>query len=200
MFINEKILKRLMAKAYKGNGLFMGRFDGWVYLMDSFHGTWAARIAVRCVPKSILGAMVECAGEIPGEGEGWTSDKEGNQMEVFNKWRLPDYRLEDKRGALAELTPVCVVATGGTLYSVLQLDNDQALAVRLDLLAAAGPACRDNENQESMISGPYYDGESGIYTFTNQAVWHVAAGTPNRTEHVMEMLSETHLRYDEETD
>ena len=194
MFIDEKILKRLMMKAYKGNGLYMARYDGWYHLAAAFSASWEARIAVGCVPKTILGTMVECAGEIPGEGEGWTADKEKNQIEAFDKWSIP--KLEDLTQTAAH-TPVCVCSRGGMIYRVMQLPNDSVICAPPDMLAAINPTCVDKDNGEDMIKGPFYDGRSGLIAYTNHALWHIGGGNPIDTDGIMDILSEQTLRYDE---
>jgi hypothetical protein len=198
VFINEKILKRLMMASYKRNGVYMAREEGWIYLSDAFFTSWEARIAVGCVPKTILGAMVECAGAIPEDCTGWTADKEKNQMEAFLKWGLDEKTLQGDTGySRAEITPLYISSPGGTLYRILQLDNNSTLAVHPEYLNAVDPGCIDKENGEGMIRGPYYDGEKGIFAFTDHAVWHVTAGNPPQTDHIMNVLSDHRLRFDE---
>ena len=67
MFINEKILRRLMAKAYKGAGVYMGHFDGKYHIRGA-GGSWEALILDTVIPKPILSQMVECSGTIPEDG------------------------------------------------------------------------------------------------------------------------------------
>lgn len=195
MFINEKILKRLMLRSFKGNGLYMANYDGYYYLSDAFSWVWEARIAVGCVPRAILGVMVECAGDLPREGEGWTSDKEKNQTEAFKKWGMPE--PENGKYPLVRETPVLIMSMGGTPYRVLQLPGNEAISARLDLLSAINQGGVDRDNGEEMISGPFFDGEGGIFAFTNHAAWHISARNPQMTEDIMESLSVEALRYDE---
>ena len=198
MFINEKILKRLMMASYKRNGIYMAREEGWLYLSDAFSVSREARIAVGCVPKTILGAMVECAGSMPEDCTGWTADKEKNQMEAFLKWELDEKTFQGIDGySRVEITPVYISSQGGTLYRILQLNNNAALAVRPEFMNAIDPACIDRENEEGMIRGPYYDGNRGIFAFTDHAVWHVSADNPPLTHHIMDVLGEHRLRFDE---
>ena len=195
MFINEKILRKLMIKAYKGNGLYMHRECGYYYLADEFNRSWEAKIAVGCVPKTIMGAMVECAGELPEDGEGWTSDKEKSQREAFLKWGAPDPECQTLEPVT--LTPVLVMSPGGTVYHVLQLPNDVTICVTPAMWNAIDAAAVDRANGEGMIKGPFYDGDRGIVAYTDQAVWHAHAGRPIRTDEVMDILSEHMLRYDD---
>lgn len=192
MFINQKILKRLMQRAYKGNGLYMANYDGYMYLSDPFAGTWAAKMAVGCVPKEILAMMVACAGRIPENGEGWTSDVEKDQIEAFLRYEEP------KHGSKADVTPLYMFSPGGVAYRIVQLTNCSVLCVKPALLEAIDPASIDNNNEESMIEGPFYSGEDTLYARTNQATWVIRGGAPPRTEAIRNALEQTALAFDAE--
>ena len=106
MFIDEKILIRLMKKAQKGAGVYIGRWDGWYVIGGSY---WKARIAVGCLPRTVAAAMVELSGSIPQEGEAWTADKEKNQMEAFDIWETTD-RTQSR----LYVRPIWLAKPGGT--------------------------------------------------------------------------------------
>lgn len=192
MFINEKILKKIMLKAYKGTGLYMGNYDGYYYLGEPFSSSWEAKIAVGCVPKTILAMMVECAGEIPQEDEGWTTDKSTVQAEAFKKWSLE----EPADPKLVVPTPLSIQSRGGVLYRLAQLPHNNMLtAVHPALLQAIDPRCIDRQNEETMIEGPYYDGRRGIYAKTNQATFHIWTGNIPETDTIMDILNNADASY-----
>lgn len=189
MFIDEKILTKLMKRAYKGNGVFMAREDGWYYLKG---GYWDAKIAVGCMPRSVLGLMIQMCGAIPEEGERWTSDKDQDQFEMFlGGLEMPKQRIPMFKRRVALLSP------GGTPMQVLQLENDAVMYFSMELLAAANPACLDTENQESNLTGPFYDGEHGTFWETNQAVWHIIQLTYDDLNSIVDYLSDTALEIEE---
>lgn len=190
MFINEKILKRLMLKAYKGNGLYMSRSEGWYTLQG---GYWNARIAVGCMPKELLAAMVECAGVIPMEGESWTADKEKNQLDLG----IDFWQEIESDGTELSITPVAIVSEGGTLYRVLQFPGGTVMTFRSDLVSAADPSRIDRDNDEGSLEGPYYDGGGGVYWETNHAMWRVMECRITDCETLTSRLGEIPLRRDE---
>lgn len=190
MFINEKILTRLMKNAYKRNGVYMGREEGWYYLKG---GYWDAKIAVGCMPRPILALMFEMCGAIPEEGEGWTSDHEKDQYELF----LRGISVPEDRRVPMYLRRVALISRGGTAMQVLQLDNDEVMYFRPELLAAADLASVDRSNGEEMIRGPYYDGENGAFWETNHAVWHILQVRDNDLEGIVKYLSERDLSIEE---
>ena len=163
-----------------------------MYLSEPFTGTWAAKIAIGCVPKEILATMVACAGRIPEDGEGWTSDIEKDQYEAVLRYGEP------KPGSKADVTPVCVLSPGGTMYRVVQLQNCSVLCVSPELLEAIDPASIDRENEEGMIEGPYYTEEDEIYAKTNHATWVIRGVDPPRTQAIRAALEKTALVFDAE--
>ena len=191
MFINEKILKRLILKAYKGNGLYMSRSEGWYTLQG---GYWSARIAVGCMPKELLAAMVECAGAIPAEGESWTADKEKNQLDLgVDFWQ----EIEGD-GTELSITPLMIVSGGETaLYRVLQFPGGTVMTFRQELVSAADPSRIDWDNDEGSLEGPYYDGGGGVYWETNHATWRVMECRITDCETLTGRLGEIPLRRDE---
>ena len=190
MFINKRILKRLMLKAYKGNGLYMGNYDGHIYLGEPFTASWMAKIAIGCVPREILATMVECAGEIPQPEESWTSDRDGSQRELFQRWSEPH------GGTLADVTPVYVSSPGGDLFRAVQMQNCKILYLRPEMLDAIDAGSIDRENQETMIEGPFYDGEGRLYARTNQATWLIRGWAPPRVQEITAALEEKELKFD----
>lgn len=193
MFINEKILRKIMMNAYKANGLYMGNYDGYYYLADKFHMSWEAKIAVGCVPNTILAAMVECSGGVPQNGEGWTSDKEGSQMEAYNVCDLS----EPENPYAIDQTPLYLMGKNGTLYRFMQLQhNNRLMLTNPVLLLAIDPRSIDRQNEETMIEGPFYDGKHGIYAKTNQAVFRIWAGVVPKTESIMDAMESAEVKYE----
>lgn len=195
MFINEKILKKLMIKAFKTTGLYMNRMDGWYMLKGS---GWEAKIAEGCIGKEILSAMVACAGVIPQEGEAWTADTEKLQIEAqFDQWpALP----KPEKAAEMSVTPCAVLSSGGEVYRILQFTEGGILTFREILIAAADVTRIDQANQESTLLGPFSDKYHGAFWQTNQAVWHILSTAPNRTDNLLDRMSGIRLSYDEVED
>lgn len=192
MFINHKILKRLMQKAYKANGLYMANYDGYIYLSDPFTAAWQAEIAIGCVPKSILATMVECSGRLPEEGEGWTSDTEKDQMEAYRRYTEPEHIGQ------AKITPFFMASPGGTVYRVVQAPDNHVVCLLQEYLDAIDPKSIDADNEETMIAGPFYGDGNMIYAKTDEATWVIRGGYPPRTEMIRSVLEQTDLSFDEE--
>lgn len=187
MFINEKILIKLMKRAQKSSGVYIGRWDGWYVICG---GYWKARIAVGRLPRSVAAAMVELSGNIPQEGEAWTADKEKNQLEGFSKW-------ENAEGVgPCFVRPVWVATPGGTPLRVLQLNDGTCLTFRDEHVAAALYAI-DTSTQESQKDGPHWDGDRGAVWQTNQAAWHIYSMRYDEMSDILDLLAEQPLEYTE---
>lgn len=191
MFINEKVLIRLMKEAYKGTGVYIGRFDGWYVIAG---GYWEARIAVGCASNKTLACIVELSGSLPGEHEAWTADKEKNQLEAFNKFE--EFKREG-HGEMAIRRLVLLTPGGSGLAVLQQLEDNMVLTVKLDLVnAALGET--DSKNGEEKRIGPVYDGSGGAYWYTNQAEWYVRQTRYDDLEDIISLLESAPLQLKEE--
>lgn len=187
MFINEKILIRLMKKAQKGTGVYIGRWNGWYVISGSY---WIARIAAGCLPRPIAAAMVELSGSIPEEGEAWTADKEKNQLEAFDMWNTPELL------GRMYVRPVWLATPGGTPMKVLQKE-DGGIFTYPDPLVMAAFGTIDRANQETEIVGPTWAGDGKAVWTTNQAAWLIRSTYYAELSEIMQLLAETPLEYTE---
>lgn len=193
MFIDEKILRRLMAKAYKGAGVYMGHFDGKYHIRGA-GGSWEALIIDNVCPKTILSQMVECSGRIPEEGESWTADKEKDQMAMYDQWPELTARTEILK------TPVVIQSESGMPLRVMQLPNEKVMLFREELVAAIDPTSVNTGQGEEMYQGPFYDGAHGIFAKTNHAVWHILESETRKLEKIKAILESGYLAYDMDED
>ncbi len=193
MFINDKILRRLMVRAYKGAGVYMGHFDGRYHICAG-NGSWEALIRDTFCPKSILSQMVECSGRIPGEGESWTADKEKDQMAIYDVW--PELTAQ----ADVQKTPVVVQDEGGAVLRVMQLPNNKIMLFREELIAAIDPGSVATHQGEEMYQGPFYDGQKGIFVTTNHAAWHILETKPRKMTKIRAILESGFLSFDADED
>ena len=189
MFINEKILIRLMKKAQKGTGVYIGRWGGWYVIGGSY---WKARIAAGCLPRKVAAAMVELSGSIPQEGEAWTADKSKNQMEGFDIWEKMD-----PGGAAVFIRPMWLATPGGTPIRVLQREDDRVFTFP-DALVVAAFGERDTKNEETERAGPIWDGDGGVFWSTNQAAWNIKATSYRELDEIMHHLDRVPLEYTED--
>ena len=63
MFIEERILKRLIKQAYKAAGLVLVN-TGEDYIIEGSY--WAIQVQKEHLPKKIKAAIIELTGELPG--------------------------------------------------------------------------------------------------------------------------------------
>lgn len=112
MFVKMSILKRLMKEAYK-SGLTLANsgerilIAGWYWEMD---------IRKEEMPKELLAAIIELAGELPDAGERYICDKGGNQKEFGKPMEI------NPEGCETEyiVTNVTLLSGTGTEQRILQ--------------------------------------------------------------------------------
>lgn len=148
MFVKMSILKRLMKEAYK-SGLTLANsgerilIAGWYWEMD---------IRKEEMPKELLAAIIELAGELPDAGERYICDKGGNQKEFGKPMEI------NPEGCETEyiVTNVTLLSGTGTEQRILQNygtgDIELINEVFIDLIYKAekdlsmpepeGPYCR----------------------------------------------------------
>ena len=81
MFLKRNVLKALMTRAYKGNGLRV-RNDGAGLTIAG--AKWAVYFLHGDMPKETMGDLISLVGELPSRHEMYTADKNGNQMEIYD--------------------------------------------------------------------------------------------------------------------
>lgn len=65
MFLKPQILKRIIKSAYNQSSLVLANTGENMYISG---GYWEMEIKKEFLPKTILAAVIELAGEIPSEG------------------------------------------------------------------------------------------------------------------------------------
>ena len=169
MFVNPKILKKLMKEAFKANFLIIGRNEDNMYIQGQY---WKLICKRNFVPKTIYAEIIELAGEIPEEGECFCAGKEGNQMQI-NSMTI-DFPANAR---VAEVTDFILEAKSGTLQRLLQLASGKIALINEVFHAATKGAHYDEEQGETQAIGPYVDFGHGIFwknnTGTLQACFRV---------------------------
>ena len=77
MFVKLSILKRLMKQAYK-SGLALANSGERILIAGRY---WEMDIRKEEMPKELLAAVIELAGELPEPGKRYSCTKDGNQQE-----------------------------------------------------------------------------------------------------------------------
>ena len=81
MFLNQKILNKLMKAACKG-GLTVARKEDWIYLAGR---GWKAKIKESYMPNKTKGDLITLIGELPKNGECYVAGtKEITKDEKFS--------------------------------------------------------------------------------------------------------------------
>ena len=82
MFVKMSILKRLMKEAYK-SGLVLANNGETIMIAGNY---WQMDIKRALMPKELLAAIIELAGELPGAGER-SAIREETSWNLESRWR-----------------------------------------------------------------------------------------------------------------
>lgn len=89
MFFKQKVLKRMLKAAYKGEGLIVGHMEESEEVSEGYYvssGWWVMWFAASEMPKEAKAAIIELSGDLPEAGEVFTAIKNmGNQYEIEQK-------------------------------------------------------------------------------------------------------------------
>lgn len=182
MFLNEKILNKLMKDAYKTNGLVLAQnSDDWIYIAGRF---WEAEIKREYIPKQTLANIIALTGELPGPVERFRSDKNGNQYETG----MPT-SINTKPYIMGPLivTDTLQIGTAGTLQRYLQDLNTGMLYLLNQVYINLSKGSIDEENGEYAPSDPFYS-KLGVLWQNNVCRMTAAFRHDRKNEKTLEAL------------
>lgn len=160
MFINTKILKRLMKEAHK-SGLVIGQTKDEIHISGM---SWTADIMKKWMPKQIMAQIIELAGELPDVG------KKREYYRINGKDQSDDIgemvKEKEELNVIAETTNLILIDAFGAKNRLLQI-NDRILVVNDVFVEIADPQSVDAE-KECSIEGPFLEGYKIVWR-TNMA-------------------------------
>ena len=168
MFIHLKDFKRLLKEAYTGVGLCVARRGDDVLFGGS---GWVIATEKESMDKKQLAAVIELAGELPGNGEAFKATKEENQYEIGEvRWGMID-RTENREEKLT-VTPIVLERyPNGKAMRVLQA-ADGRVEVLDDRFTKAIDSMSMNLDYEHEVKGPFVNPK-----FPKQVYWKSEATT-----------------------
>ncbi len=189
MFLNNGILKRLMKQAYKAGGLIVARTEKRTYIAGNF---WEMDVLQEFLPKQILAQIIELAGELPGEGERFRADKNGNQMEMVLKKEVDQNGFSEG----IEVTNFILLGKQSTAQRVLQTPAGKAYIVNDAFIEIADNAAVAEDRGEYRVGDhPLYN-RDGILWRNNVASFHAFWRDDKPHERVLMELERVDLTED----
>lgn len=150
MFINEKVLNKLMKEAYKTGLVVAAREDGWIYIAGRY---WEVEMSRRLIPKEILGNIISLIGELPDPGERYLATSEGNQLEIGKPMGIT---IEAYREGPLTITDTLQIGTCGTVQRFLQDPGTGAIYLVNQAYINLSKGTIDEEIGEYEPSDPFY--------------------------------------------
>lgn len=150
MFLNKKVLNKLMKEAYKSGLIIANREDKWIYIAGRY---WEVEMKRECIPKEILGDIISLVGNIPDPGERYLCTAEGNQLEIGKPMEIT--REAYTEGPLT-ITDTLQIGSCGTVQRFLQDDSTGAIYLVNQVYIDLSKGNIDEENGEYAPYDPFY--------------------------------------------
>ena len=161
MFLNQKILSKLMKEACKG-GLTVGREEDWIHLAGR---GWKTIIKESYMPNKTKGDIVALLGKLPTSGECYTvTTKEIEEEEGFC-W--PQVEGETEK---LHVTSVILDGLLSEMQRVLQFEDGKIVTVNNMFVDIVDNTSIDEKNVEYSADGPF-DAGTEVYWENNVCIF-----------------------------
>lgn len=181
MFLNKRIMKKMLKRGYNTSGAWAGRTlfqfqedDEARECFFLYTGTFMAMIDKRCIGKDTLAAIVELCGDLPQEHDLFKAQKgEPTQLEIWSDYLLETIRRRPESMDIFMKTGITIEA-GGKRLRVFQ---EQVASRQIRLVDECYVSMIDHEaidaQLETLPEGPYIgaDGGSLCYWMNNACVF-----------------------------
>lgn len=147
MFLDPKILRKLLKQAYK-TGLIVAREDNRIYLSG---GYWEAEILKDYIPKETMGDLISLIGELPEEGTRISATKEGNQYEIEMPMGI-QVEAEDEE---LEISNCLLLGCGGVVQRLLQDTSGKVYACSNVYISIINNGWVEESKGEYVVINPY---------------------------------------------
>ena len=185
MFVNPKILKRLMKEAFKANSLIIGRKEDDMFIQGQY---WQFLCDRKFVQKTIYAEIIELSGEIPEEGECFCAGKNGNKMQVHSM-EIP-FPINAKEVAVTDFV---LLHKTGVAQRIIQFQSGETVLINEKLLAATRGKHYEEEQGEHEALGPYCTLEHGVLWKNNTGKFRILFRQDDEHESVLKHLESVDL-------
>lgn len=162
-------MKKLMERSLKGGGLHV-RNDGKGYSICG--AAWAVYFFKGEMPKETLGDLISLVGELPGDGEAYTADKGGNQVEIYDGNALTAMDAATGCEELMEKTPVMIESYPHTLRAFQNVKTGRVTVINEKFVQIVNAELIDSNAGEELPEGPFEGGAMVEERFHNDICWY----------------------------
>lgn len=192
MFLDKKILGRMMKQAYK-TGISLAMENGWLFIQGAY---WKLNIRKDFIPKETLGLIISLVGDLPEEGQRFTATKEGNQMEIGRPMNIEptEYGRSD-----LEITDLIIVDSTGIPLRILQDPGSGEMFTVKEVIVAIIDMGAVEESRGEFMMSPIRYKQNEILMENNVCRFSAAFARP-KSEVMMQRLKGVDLIIGAETD
>lgn len=160
MFLNQKILSKLMKEACKG-GLTVARKEDWIHLAGR---GWKTTIKESHMPNKTKGDIVALLGKLPTSGECYTVTTKEIEEEEFC-WPQVEGEMEK-----LHVTRVILDGLLSEMQRVLQFEDGKIVTVNNMFVDIVDNISIDEKNVEYSADGPF-DAGTEVYWENNVCIF-----------------------------
>lgn len=186
MFLNHKILRKLLKDAYKREKLSLACETGKLYIAA---GYWEMEFLKEYIPNETLGDIISFSRTLPEDGQRYQILDSGNQLEIG----LPRQIEECKNAHPTEVTNWLNVSDTGRILRVLQdASGETRLVDDICVKMVDGNYCERTKGEEAPTS-PTYD-EHFVMWKNNIGKFRVLLHLDEEKEETLKQLGMIDLR------
>lgn len=191
MFISPKDFKKLVTKAYKGTGLKLARKGEHIYIGNN---SFMIRTNINHVPNKIKAIIIEYTGELPGDGEMFTTTPMGNQIEVWDEATIERFDMWEDEPYLEVKPTNILLDCKDRRCRVYQNGNLRVMMVNILFDNIVSPKDIDKE-YENYPEGPYMQGATIIWTNETTTLMYAGSVPDDNTSQadILEALSKINI-------
>lgn len=156
MFLNPKILKKLLKEAYKHRSLYLACKTESLYIAA---GYWEMEFLKEYIPKETLGDIVALSGMLPEDGQRYQVLESGNQLETGLPLEIKKY--VDMRPT--EVTNWLTVSSASRMLRVLQDASGETKLLDDTCVKAVDSSYCETEKGETAPATPTYNEWSVVW-------------------------------------
>ena len=150
MFVYSKEICKLIKKAYKNGGVTIIRNKGYIIITTcTFY--WELQVRVEELSNKIKSCIVELAGELPTEGNGFRIEKDVTMSRDVDMIEPDEAHPEEKKAEY--IITKHVIEESGCFYRVIQDKATGRCTVASEVMAAI--VDKALEKSDDTVEGPY---------------------------------------------
>lgn len=169
MFLTRSGLKRLMRNAYKGGGLRVRRDRSGLSISGAY---WTVYFLWGEWPKETMGDLISLVGVLPDVGDQYLSDKNGNQMELWDDSLQSAMEIAGDAVTYLNVMPVILEEFPRYYRMMRNPKTKDIVCIKEQYFECVNPELIDADDDEMLPEGPIIGTGSILGKSVDVVSWH----------------------------